>query len=204
MAPLPDYYEAFFVNNILVALVNDKARPLIFAMLRHLSQATIEYSAAGKSLTEFSNCKPQSKQSIASYLRSLSHLEHVVIHTDLAVGLNHAIARCSDAGTPVNHYNRNENSPEERLRILHNTLKHFDERVLEGKVPDRVAPIWITSDGLRTLSEPSANTSSAMVELKFVELATLLTDLAANARFLSCDVYQIALERRGEKLKNGQ
>lgn len=192
--PLPDYFEAFLINNVLVARAADKARPLIFAMLRHLGQATIEYRAASHGLIEFSACKPQSNQAIAAYLRSLSQLEHVIIRVDLAVGLSHAIARSLDPNTPAQHYNPNENSPEERLRGLHNTLKHFDKRVLDGSVPDRVAPVWITRTGLRSLSEPSENNPAAPIELSFSELATMLTELADNARFLSEEAYRLAIE----------
>ena len=194
---LPNQHGSFFLNNVFITEFTDKARPLIFAMLRHLTQATREYRTACGALAEFRNAKPQSNDAATLYLRALAHFEHSVIHCDLSVSLSHAAARCIEANTPERHFEFGKGSAAERLRDLYNALKHFDSTVVNGKLPDRATPVWIVSEGLRGMRGSKENEDPVVVTLRFEELAEILTELAGNAQFLAEDVFRLAHERRG-------
>jgi len=59
----------------------------------------------------------------------------------------------------------------ERVRFLHNTSKHMDERIEKGNLPeDATAAIWITSTGLEGLKQGTGT----LVTVSFRELVDLL------------------------------
>ncbi len=164
-------------------------------MLRHLTQATSEYRGGSKALLEFNHAQQHSNNAITLYLRGLTHLEQAIIHCDLAVGLSHAIACCLVRDTPKDHFKFGENTPEERLRFLSNAIKHFNRTVVEGKLTDCTLPVWMVTEGLKSIFEPKKGETPIVKVLQFRELADILGELASNAKFFAEDVYRIASER---------
>ena len=196
---LPNYYGSFFLNNIFRSEYEDKSRPIIFSMLRHLNQSVKDYQGGKKKLAEFGNVKRNSNEAVAIYLRALTHFEQAIIHCDLAAGLSHGVARIFDNTTPKEHFGSGENLAEERLRFLSNAIKHFDRTVLAGKLPNNAAPVWIVTEGLRCVFETKKGGPPIVKTLDFREMAHILAELTINAKFLAEDVYRLALERRAVK-----
>jgi hypothetical protein len=197
---LPNYYDSYFLNNVFRSEFEDKARPLAFSMLRHLTQGIREYRNGRIALAEFGKTTPHSNDAITLYLRALTHFEHAIIHCDLAIGLSHAVARCIDASMPKRHFKQGENSPEERLRFLYNAVKHFDDIVVKGKLPNRAAPVWMVTEGLRCIFEEKKDKPPAVKTLQFKEMAAIFTELAGNAAFLAEEVCRLAHERQAAKI----
>ncbi len=196
---LPNYYGSFFRNNVLQSPSQDKSRPLVFAMLRHLTQAIRDYQSGSKALAEFGVAKSHSNDAVTLYLRALTQFEQAIIHSDLAVGLSYAIERCLIPSSPKNHFKHGEDTAEERLRFLYNGLKHFDRTVGEGKLPDRATPVWMVSEGLKGVFEQKKGGPTTVKTLLFSELAEILVQLTSNAKFLAEDVYRLAHERKAAK-----
>lgn len=190
MEELPNYYGSFLLNNLFLAEFEDQARPLIFSMLRNLAQAIREYRIGRDLLAEFANARVQSNDAITLYLRALTHFEHVIIHSDLAIGLSHGVPRCVDASIPKKHFQYGDNSPEERLRSLYNSLKHFDGTVVQKELPPRAAPVWIVPVGVRCVAEDKAGKPPIVTTLQFEEIVSILNKLADNALFLAEKAYR--------------
>lgn len=161
-------------------------------MLRHRAQATWEYRSGSQELSEFGSAKPQGNDAVTLHLRALTQFEHAIFHCDRAVSLSHAIARCIDASTPEKHFEAGKDTPEERLRDLCNKLKHFNDPTVDANFPNRVAPVWITSEGLRSVLKGKNGEAPVVKTLKFEEMAQILKDLSGNAKFLAEEVYRLA------------
>ena len=92
----------------------------------------------------------------------------------------------------------------ERLRLLSNNIKHFDEavvRVLKRGEPVLRAPMWLTNDGFAARVAPKDERSRSYptsfdVAVTFREFEELLGDLSRNAEFFGETALQEVLKRQ--------
>jgi hypothetical protein len=192
---LPNYFGSFFLNNVFQGEVEDKTRSLILLFLRRLAQGVREYRFGREQFLRFVETLPRTNNVTGLYLRALSHFEQAVINTYLAV-LAHAAIAGIIVPSSERPYKKSDGSPAQRLGAVYNALKHFDERIVRGTIPDIPAPVWIVNDGLKCADAEQG--LGAIAKLDFTEMVTLFNELEADARFLSEDSYKIAAERRKE------
>ncbi|MFN3506218.1 MAG: hypothetical protein ACK4ZU_01995 [Allorhizobium sp.] len=133
-----------------------------------------EYLAAKACVQDFISGLPQHNR-VPQLGKGLAHLSNCMINTYVA-------ARCLHQAQLVIHgtgfVTRHDGSPYDRLRLISNRIRHFDEDVGEGLTngaPVPPSPIW--------LSETEVSCSTAT--MTFEELAEMLRAHSAVCRYYS-------------------
>lgn len=195
LAPAANYFGSLFLNNLFTTHVQP-SHSLVAVFLRRLSLAISEYRSARDDLSKFSESQQHSTDAVQHYLRALSHFEQCLSAAHQAASVHASAGRMWDP----NHvpFTIGDNSPLDRLRLIYNTIKHFDERIEKKEVPPDSVPVWITPSSLRTRKRSTHEN----VDLQYAELAWILTALESDAKFLSEDVYECARKRREQSGKS--
>jgi hypothetical protein len=185
---LPNYFGSFFLNNVFQFNFPDPARPMIVIFLRRLAQSVREYRAGRERLSEYVSALPKTNNVASVYLKSLAHFEQAVGSAYVALLSHNTVAKLIEPKVG-RHFEPNDGSPAQRLNSLSNASKHYEKQLLRGETGDHVAPVWIVNSGLKGIN------NGQIVHLLFDELVGLLGELEANAKYISEDVYRLAIER---------
>jgi hypothetical protein len=164
------WLNGFILRAFLVGLSSDK-RAYLFNFVRKTESAVFAYKEARSALLEY---VATPRNVISPYFRSLSNFET-------------CFAQCFQGfellmtGSKEPLFKEDDGSELDRLRVIHNTSKHLDERIEKGEIPaESTAPIWITNQGIEALGKGAVPTS-----LSFAELAALLNQMSGLADKLS-------------------
>lgn len=186
--------NAFILNFDLALALSNKHRQLLFNVIRKADDAFEEYCRAASSLRDY--VTPRGR-ALSHYFSAIRHFEHCLAHLDQAV-------RCMDTLTKTwggeKQFNHDDGSILERVRIIHNRIKHMDERFEKGDfgnensfvlfatksdgtktiANDDVAgianvPMWLTDDGLEC----------AKAAITYRELAQEIRELCQEAKNLA-------------------
>ena len=152
------------MNSLFRVDIKQPQRSFFFAFLRRTENAFYEYDNARRSLLAYIEQKD-----LYQFLRAVYHFESF---------LSQAWQGYTILGRLLSKkpFEQGEDSPLERLNVLHNKSKHTDSAIESGEVPgDTTMPIWLTNEGIEC----------AEAALTYQEMREILVDLAAYATRLS-------------------
>ena len=184
-----DFFASFYLNNALVLSVPDRVRTPITVFLRRLANAGRDYRAGRGRMLECVAALQHSNKMLRGYLAALSHFESAIVNAYLALMMHKAIGKLIDPNMPRPFQSR-DGSPAQRLNVAYNALKHFNNNIEQGIIPEGATPVWLVNDGIECVG------SEGQATLRFAELVELIGELEVDARYLSEDVYRLAHERR--------
>lgn len=180
---LPSYQGSLVLNHAFgFGNYKEPVKVLLLSFLRRLQSATQGYRNGRENLESFVSALPQHK--LRSFNTALAHFEDCIFNANIAIACLNGLGkhlRSSDPTVPP-VFTVGDGSDYDRLRLLGNRIKHFDEDVINAESTGKsipLAPVWITNHGLE------ASTAS----LSFVELADILTAQAGDAKAFSEDFF---------------
>jgi hypothetical protein len=179
---LPDYDILLKLNQLGSVRYKDNAKVLIMTFIRRLKTAISEYSQGRGFLEKYIDALP-GKHLLEAHRVALSHFENSILQLHVAIVSLAALG--GGTGRPLLYVS---NSDYDRVRLLANSIKHFDEevaRAAQSNAPVPIAPLWITNDGF----ECSKN-----AKVSFSEMKAIFEDQAKDAETLSkpADLYAAA------------
>ncbi|HEY5300808.1 MAG TPA: hypothetical protein VIJ55_09050 [Acetobacteraceae bacterium] len=168
------WLTGFVLTSTFRAKLPSDKRAYVFNFLRKAENAISHYKEARNALLEY---VATPRTVISPYFRSLSNLETCTAQCFQGFRL----LSTGSQGSKKPFYKENDGSDLDRLRVIHYTSKHMDERIENGEIPDEAtAPIWITNNGIEAYGKKAVLTS-----LSFAELAALLISMSDLANKLS-------------------
>lgn len=187
---LPNYAGAAILNNVLVAKVYNRNQiTLLLGFISHLKRGIDFYTEGRSALSEYIASLPDHDRLDAHAVARVS-FESCIIHAYLAVC---RLRRFGESlGAPKNElYTLGDGSEYDRLRLINNRIKHFDEdiEVGHGEFAGPAVPVWLENAGLR-----SSNSF-----LSFEELAEILSSATDDAKSFSATIYEEFLRRQAGK-----
>lgn len=188
---LPNYHGSLVLNQAFgPGKYKEPAKVLLLNFLRRLRSATEEYRSGRGNLKRYISALPQHE--LGYFNRALVHFEDCILNANVAIVCLNGLGtylHSSDPSVP-SVFNPGDGSDYDRLRLLSNRIKHFDEDIIDaarsGALNMPVAPVWITNDGLEASS----------ASLRFTELADILTAQASDAKAFAEDFFN---EHRAQK-----
>jgi hypothetical protein len=134
--------------------------------VRHLDAAAVEYRSCVDHLRAYVAGLP--KHRLSEHNVAVARLEGCILQLHVAMTCLKQIEVTQSKLSPL--YVSGDGSDYDRLRLLNNRIKHFDEDLKDeltkpgGAGPSRVAPVWITD----------THVVSSTASLSFDELAELI------------------------------
>jgi hypothetical protein len=184
----PSLFGTFLLNDVLIGpVVPTIVRPHTVVFLRRWRNAIEEYRTGRERLVSYVSKLPQTNSISSVFLSALSHFEQCIISGHIAALLLARLVEHATGSKSNPAFTAGDGSVVDRLRVLSNSIKHFDERVVAGKPNEHPAPMWITNDGLKCRPK---NGKGPFVDVTFAELAEFLSDLTENAKFLADPTYR--------------
>jgi hypothetical protein len=143
--PLPDFDAVLRMNQVLggVRYKNRNAVVLIMMFISRLKTAVSQYNQGRQFLEKYVNALP-GNHLLEAHRNALAHFENSILQLHVAI-----VSLADISGMRQKVYV--SGSDYDRLRLLNNSIKHFDEHIEKAmkrasSVP--IAPVWITNDGL--------------------------------------------------------
>jgi hypothetical protein len=177
---LPDYDTPLKLNQLGGVRYKHNAMVLIMTFIRRLKTAISEYSQGRGFLEKYIDALP-GNHLLEAHRVALSHFENSILQLHVVIvslaALGGGTSRKAKLGRPQ-LYVSGDNS-DYRVRLLANSIKHFDEevaRAAQSNAPVPIAPLWITNDGF----ECSKNAT-----VSFSEMKAIFEDQAKDAETLS-------------------
>jgi hypothetical protein len=137
-----------------------------------------EYGLGRTELQKYVDELPKRNNHFLGALRALSHFEQSVAALYQAALLTQPI-------TKNRLFQKGDGSPMERLNLIYNRSKYFEEGE-EGAGPPPATPIWLTNEGLQ----------SSDADLPFAELHDIIIDLTKCAEMIAVKLPSMIEERR--------
>jgi hypothetical protein len=187
VASLPNYGGSLRLNQLFSsAKYKEPVKVLLSNFVGRLSTAVEEYRAGRDHLLSYVAALPQHDR-LRDHRRAVSHFESCILHGYTAIVCLAGVGRILQIDQRI--FVHGDGSDYDRLRLLNNRIKHFDEDVEDaaraGTTSIPVAPVWITNDALE---------STAAV-LRFCELAEILQVQSKDAEAFSQNFFKDALEQ---------
>lgn len=184
---LPNYRGSLYLNHIFSGVgYPEGTRVLIAGFIGRLGEAISEYSLGRQALSEYVGALPQ-EQKLGAHRKALMHFETCVLRLHISIVCLQGIGKAVGVAQKV--YTVGDGSDYDRLRLMNNRIKHFDEDV-EGAIkkgqPVPLAPVWLTNEGLEC----------ATASLKFAEIAEIFHHQSEDAKNFSEVFPREALNRR--------
>jgi hypothetical protein len=182
-----DYFGVYFLNNIFTSDRPDKTRWPTIVFVRRLTNAIQAYRDGREQMLKCVNALQHSSEMLRAYLDALSFFENTIVNGYLALLAQKIVGKIIDSNHP-DPFSKGDGSPAQRLNVVYNALKHFDDNLITGIIPD-TAPLWLVNDGIECIG------SKGKVKLAFGELTEFLTELESDAHFLAVEVFQMAQDK---------
>jgi hypothetical protein len=182
---LENYFDALVLNYIFILRYDQPVFVLVLTSIKRLEGAVAAYQTGRSILNQYISELPQQRD-LAKHRSAILNFETCLIHTYISVVCFNAVAGLLKGPT---FFTIGDGSPPDRLRLIYNRIKHFDEDVDESAKARKVvplAPTWITNDGFE-----SNDTS-----LLFSELADVLKNLISLAKVFAEDLPKREVDRR--------
>ena len=146
--------------------------------MRRMETAVSEYRLGRATLQSYVDELPKRNNHFLSALRALSHFEQS------AAALYQA-AMLTEPVTKQKPFQKGDKSPMERLNMIYNRSKHFEEGVRQQAMPP-ATPVWLINEGL----ECSLGT------LSFADFHEIILDLTKCAEAIAVELPKLIEERR--------
>ena len=188
--PAVIHVGSLVLNQLFVAKIYDAHQVAALSrFVGRLATAIGQYRSAREHLLLYISALPEHSQ-LDHHRLAVADFEGCVINAHIAIT---CLSRLGElVGTPQPVYAANDGSDYDRLRLLNNRIKHFDEDVQEasrGGAPVLIAPIWLTNEGLE------GSTS----KLSYAELADILLHQAEDAKGLCQSIFEEFRKRAANK-----
>jgi hypothetical protein len=167
ISQLPPHYESVIRLNQAVGGVGHDAneRVLILNFISRLRTAISEYNQGQRFLQKYVEALPRNHL-LNAHREALIHFESSILQLHVAVvslaGLGGGTSPGNVKSGRTQLYVRGDKSDYDRLRLLCNSIKHFDEdveRATQRNVTVPIAPLWITNDGFECLKNANVSFS---------------------------------------------
>lgn len=173
----PKHQANVILNDVFCGIeLPAEVRPYILNMMRRMETAVGEYRLGREMLQAYVDELPRRNNHFLQALRALSHFEQSAAALYQAAQLTRPI-------TKEQLFENNDGSPEQRLNVIYNRSKHFDEPV--GSLPPAV-PVWLTNEGLECSS----------AALSFAELHGIILDITKCCECVAVDLPRKVEEKR--------
>lgn len=179
------FFADFLLNDLFsgTSYVAEK-KVFVSSFVKKMEESIKEYRNAREHLAKYPACIGTG-EGIMHIRRALMHFEGSIIRLHLACTY---LAGMGKLGGHI-LFTHGDNSDYDRLRLLNNRIKHFDEDVAKsikkGAAPP-TAPIWLTDTGFEC---PTA-------ALSFQEFVAILKAQSSDATSLTRTIYDEARQRR--------
>lgn len=143
---------------------------LWFLVLRRVRIAFEEYGLARAQTARYLDgaSDPDAPVAFGPYFSALHHWEQHLAALWQSFSTLNALVQAM-AGEPQKAFAKGDGSVLERLNALHNTAKHAEDRISDGRMPDEgTTAIWLTNIGINCLE----------ASIAYEELADALVELA--------------------------
>jgi hypothetical protein len=169
---LPDFDTALKMNQVLggVRYKNRKAEVLIMTFISRLKTAVSEYNQGRQFLEKYVDALP-GNHLLEAHRNALAHFENSILQLHVAIAALAALG-----GGKVKPWR--PQSDYDRLRVLNNHIKHFDEKIedaMKSAASVPIVPVWITNDGFEC----------AETSLLFLEMEAIFEAQAKDAEAFS-------------------
>jgi hypothetical protein len=166
----PNHFATFILNSVFIRTHPDPAGRLILMFGRRILHAMNEYSSGRRLLIGYLENLPQTNTHFLQALTATTHFEQSIELACQATAFLKRMIVLANA-PPL------DDDRAERLRKICNRSKHFDEDLVDKKIPDAdiTAPVWLTNNGI----------SSTKASVTFDELHSVLTELLAIFKSLA-------------------
>jgi hypothetical protein len=186
--------NAFILNFDLALVLSNKHRQLLFNVIRKADDAFEEYCRAASSLKDYVTAHGLT---LSHYFSAIRHFEHCLAHLYQAVCCMNAL---TDTWGGEKQFNRGDGSILERVDIIHNQIKHMDERFEKGDFGDSnsFALFATKSDGTKTIANDDvagiANVPMWLTDdgLECAKAAITYRELAQEVRELCQEAEKLA------------
>lgn len=180
----------FVLNPKLAIGISNKNRQLLFNLIRKADDATGEYMAAAEDLNAFLQGR---KLALSPYFSSLRHWEHCVGHLYQAVRCMNSL---NSGWGGEKQFERGDGSILERVQIVHNAIKHMDDRFENGNLADRNSfSLFASPDGTGRGNIPSTETIPMWltnVGLECANAKVSYSEIAQEIQELRQEAYKMA------------
>jgi hypothetical protein len=203
-----EYFATFFLTDVFNGPnVSEALRPLLVTFLRRWKVAINEYRSGRQSLLKYVSNLTSTNNQTGLFLTALASFDHCVIDAYVAMITMNRLIRDASKGKVPNLFTQGHGSVPDRLRELYDSVRHFDDRVIDGQPMEYPAPMWITNQGLKCRLRPPLERPTCHrrrdgwkprvrdgqkphAEVTFVELADFLNDLTEKAHIPSDPDYR--------------
>lgn len=176
---MPNHLAATILNSIFLGIEFPQGtQRYILNFLRRLETAVTEYRQGREKLQNYVDELPKRNNHFLMAMRALSHFEQSTSVLYQAVMLTEPITR-------ERPFQKGDGSSVERLNMIYNRSKHFDEGA-GNQEPPPATPVWLINEGL----ECSEGT------LTFTDLHAILVDMTKCAETIAVKLPKLVEERR--------
>lgn len=180
VAELPKYAESLTLNQIFSSTrYKDSTKVVFSSFISRLRLGTEEYRHGRESLLKYESLPDHSH--LQFHRIALSKFENCVLQTYLSIACLNSLHHIIPELQPV--FRKGDNSDYDRLRLLSNRIKHFDEDIVEAarlNITPPISPVWITNSGLDCTN----------ASITFDELASILKSQAEDAKYFGEDFFK--------------
>jgi hypothetical protein len=179
----PNYLGSFVLNSMFHITWKEPVGRLILMFGRRVEHAIREYRIGRELLGAYVAKLSQTNNHFLHAMRAATHFEQCIASANEAIALRGRIMKLLLPDTPLARDDR-----EERLRLIWNRSKHFDEDLVGTQVAsiDITAPVWLTNNGIESTAAVISHT----------ELRAALADLLTDLKFFSEDFPKQVADRR--------
>ena len=193
LSPLRKDLIATFILNDLQWVVSNRNRQLLFNIIRKAEDAREEYCLAAESVKN--HVRPTMWRNLNHYFDALRRFEQCLSHLYEATSCMNRLHQPFDG---LRQFDPGDRSILERVQIMHNSIKHMDERFDMGPFAKETSfsffaakdeatggdkdfdtagsvPMWLTNEGLEC----------ARARISYAELAQEIRDFSREAEKLA-------------------
>jgi hypothetical protein len=181
-----NYLGSLFLNSLFAVRYPDPIQRLTVMFGRRAYDAVREYREGRELLLSYTQRLPQGNNHFLVALRAITHFEHCIGSASQAAALRDRLIEFANGRDPSDPPDIRE--PENRLRLIWNRAKHFDEDIKPTKMAaeDITAPVWLTNTGI----------SSEKATVTWGELYGVLTKQQEALKFFADDLPRKLVETR--------
>lgn len=181
---LPHYDAVLKMNQVLgpVKYKNDNDRVLLMMFISRFKTAISEYNRGRIFLQRYVDALP-ANHFLEEHRKALAHFENCILQLHVAIVSLASLGGGIKPGRAKSGWKQlyviGDGSDYDRLRLLNNSIKHFDEIIddaVKSNASVPIAPVWITNDGFEC-------TKGA--RLSFLEIETIFEAQAKDAENFS-------------------
>lgn len=195
---VPDLHGMLIFNHVLGGLYTLHQMRYFANFLRRLVMSVRAYREAHEKLLACFDAREQTNERMKHYLAAIDRLETCIMKLYPGMLCIWAAMRSFAPYAPQpKPFLDNDGSDYDRLRILYNRIKHFDEDIVSyettGATDAPIAPLWIEGEKINALHKGS------QVSLSFEELAEILRCATVDANWICKDIVPEIEKRKQEK-----